>query len=98
MKIVINNCYGGFSLSKEACDFLGITFEESSEYYKDYKRTDPKLIKCVEKLGEIANGDCNAELVIVEIPDQIKYGIFEVYGIEYVYEQGHIWAGPDQDL
>ena len=98
MKIVINNCYGGFSLSKEACDFLGITFEESSEYYKDYKRTDPKLIECVEKLGEKVNGDCNAELVIVEIPDQIKYGIIEYDGIEYVYEQGHIWAGPDQDL
>ena len=39
MKIVINNCYGGFSLSKEACEFLGV--KSVYEYNDDNKRNDP---------------------------------------------------------
>mgnify|MGYP000967114116 FL=1 len=38
------------------------------EFYDD--RTNPKLIKCVEKLGDRANGEYS-KLKIIEIPDNI---------------------------
>ena len=99
MKIVINNCYGGFGLSKAACDFLGIDRGEVYNKYtiNDKNRTDPKLVECIEKLGEKANADCNTDLVVIEIPDQIEFGIMDYGGMEIVYEKGHIWVGPDQD-
>ena len=49
MKVVINGCYGGFSLSDEALDYLGIP--GGSRYTYDNDRTNPKLVECVEKLG-----------------------------------------------
>lgn len=63
MKIVINNCYGGFGLSEEAMDMLGI----NDDYGID--RTDPALIEVVEKLGDRASSKF-AKLTVVEIPDE----------------------------
>lgn len=44
MKIVINSCYGGFSLSDEMLKKLG-----TNEAYA-HNRTDPKLIELVETM------------------------------------------------
>lgn len=63
MKIVVNRCYGGFSLSPRACEMLGL-----ESCYAYVERDDPAVVACVEQLGQAASGDC-AELEIVEIPD-----------------------------
>jgi len=76
MKMVLNQCYGGFGLSDKACEMLGI------EYDGEMERTDPRLIAVVESLGEEANGDY-AELEIVEIPDETTdWDISEYDGFE----------------
>lgn len=153
MKIVKNNCFGGFSLSPKAIvryaelkgkkayffklDFKGLedrytllTTEEAEKAFffivysvpnpQDYKidvrdedglyksankraeeisievkdRADPDLIKVVEELGsghrKGASGKC-ADLVIVEIPDGIKYEIDEYDGLETIREQHRSW-------
>ena len=53
MKIAINTCYGGFSLSKKACKELGL-----KSGYDSIERNNPKLIEVIEKLGKDANGEC----------------------------------------
>ena len=66
MKIVVNRCFGGYSLSKEAMDMLGAT--SAYDYEQCFLRADPKLVETVETLGKAANGRC-ADLQVVEIPD-----------------------------
>ena len=91
MKIVVNRCYGGFSLSKEACKFLGLEWDDYRYSYRAYdKRTDPKLIECVETLGEKANGRF-AKLEVVEIPDDVNWEISDYDGIETIEEVHRSW-------
>ena len=88
MKIVLNKCYGGFSLSEEACEYLGC---KSSYRYSAYEeRSNPDLVRCVEELRARANGKF-ARLEVVEIPDGANYEIFEYDGIEIAVEVGHYW-------
>lgn len=78
MKIVINECFGGFGLSEEAMNILKI----DDDYGID--RADPALIKVVEELGDRASGCC-AKLAVVEIPDEATdYDISEYDGAESV--------------
>jgi len=90
MKIAINRRFGGFSLSKEAYDFLGLEWDEyGGAYTNDDKRTDPDLIRCIEALGpERASGSC-AFLKVIEIPDGLHYEIEDFDGIEKV-----LYVGP----
>ncbi len=138
MKIVLNKCYGGFSLSAAAikrmaelknkeCYFFNYNCEgytpvgaeelEGRSFFstfsvsnpndylsKDWNsteeliaynevydsialdsrpenRSDPILIQVVEELKEKAGG-VNAELVIVEIPDGVRYELYDDDGIE----------------
>ena len=85
MKVVINRCYGGFGLSEKAMKFLGVGSE-----WPDIARNDPKLVECVEKLGEEANG-MYAELKVVEIRDNINWEIGEYDGLEWVEEVHRRW-------
>lgn len=90
MKIVINSCFGGFSLSKKAYEFLGLEWDDYG-YAHIYNRTDPDLIRCIETLGsERASGLC-AELHVIEIPDDIEYEIHNYDGIESVHEKHRSW-------
>lgn len=90
MKVVINRCFGGFSLSEKAYEYLGIPWDGYGyEYTED--RANPKLVKCVEKLGENANGDF-AELKVVDIPDDIEWTIEEYDGMEEVSEKHRTWC------
>jgi len=90
MKVVINRCYGGFQLSLEAYDYLGIPWDDYGfAFYED--RANPKLVECVETLGEKANGRC-ARLKIVEIPDDVKWHIAEYDGWEWVAENHRTWC------
>lgn len=87
MKIVINTCFGGFSLSEKACELLGIPVIE----LRKPLRNDPKLIEVVEQLGDKANG-ANARLNIVEIPDDVDWIIQEYDGVEWVAEKHRTWG------
>ena len=92
MKIAINTCWGGFSLSKEAYDYLGIEWDGYGyKYNAESKRNDPKLIECIETLGEKANGRY-AVIKIVEIPDDIEWKISAYDGMECVEECHRTWS------
>ena len=100
MKIVINTCYGGFELSGEAFalyhEIKGLTvsstFTKDSFTEYDIKRDDPALVQVVEQLGDEANGLCS-NLVVVEIPDDVKWVIEEYDGIEHIAEVHRTWHG-----
>ena len=94
MKIVINDCYGGFGLSKEAYEFMGIDYEQFGTFYHsvngDPARNDPKLVECVETLGHRASGRF-ACLKVIEIPDDVKWKIEDYDGLESVVEEHRVW-------
>ena len=65
MRIVLNKCYGGFGLSKQAIEILGY----GNGYY-DGRRDDPALLALIDEKGEEwVSGYC-ADLGVVEIPDE----------------------------
>ena len=66
-KVVLNKCFGGFGLSPKAYEFLGMPWDGYGFAYEN-RRDDPKLVECVEVLGEEANG-MYAELVVEEYDD-----------------------------
>jgi len=89
MKVVYNNCYGGFSLSKEAIDlYKELTGKLGEICDSDISRHDPALVKVVETLKEKANGYV-ADLRVKEIKGN-KYRIEEYDGIEAVVEPDDI--------
>lgn len=94
VKVVINVCFGGFSLSKEAYAHLGLEWDGYGYKYDDdegdFRRYDPKLVKCVEELGDKASG-AHAELKVVEIPDDVEWKIDEYDGNEEVHEVHRVW-------
>ena len=94
MKVAINTCSlqrGGFSLSKEAYEFLGLEWDgHGCAFSDDSKRTDPKLIECIEAIGEKADGSC-AEISIVEVPDGVQWYIHDFHGQETVHERHQRW-------
>lgn len=148
MKIVINKCFGGFSLSPEAALWLHANgFDEEGfvtpveKYWTDMdreypagtslghkgqlkewrcylatkperrplfmtpftpdekavldtrpaNRAHPLLVKCVEEMGDKANGGC-ARLRVVEIPDGVEWEIDEYDGMESVHEKHRSWG------
>ena len=92
MKIVINNCHGGFSLSRVAiARYVELTgFEQESVYDRDIARDDSLLIQIIDEMGALANGDF-AQLKIVEIPDDVNWYIEEYDGLEHVAEKHRTW-------
>ena len=51
MKIIINQCYGGFEVREDIAKALGYKWNDDEEL-----RTDARLIKMIED-GENVNGD-----------------------------------------
>ena len=90
MKVVINGCYGGYSLSDEALAYLGIP--GGSRYTYDDDRANPKLVECVEKLGEAASHGLGSSLYVVEVPDDVEWTITDYDGIEQVEEVHRVWS------
>lgn len=85
MKVVINKCFGGFGLSKEAYKFLNIPWDGYGfEFMED--RSNPALVKCVEALGKDASDELSS-LKVVEIPDGVEWEIDEYGGMEWVAEK-----------
>lgn len=92
-KVVVNDCYGGFELSKEAVAYLEKQPEvielkkqdkdfDINKYFEYEGRTNPALVRCVELLGEKASGP-HADLVIKMFKGE-KYKISEYDGWETV--------------
>ena len=91
-KVVINTCYGGYGLSKEAIQWL------KNKYGDDdiLERHDPRLVDCVETLGEKANGKFS-RLAVVEI-DSNRYRIDEYDGRESIETPDSIaWTVIEED-
>lgn len=76
MKLVINNCYGGFRVERSIANKYGF------DCYK-VERNNKKLIELIE-----SNIDCNgmcSELVVVNIPDNATdYMITDYDGYESI--------------
>ncbi len=89
MKIVKNSCYGGFSLSEEAYNYFDLPWDGYGYDFNNH-RDNPELVKVVEELGTKASGTC-ANLVIVEIPDDVEWFIDEYDGWETVREKHKTW-------
>ena len=84
MKVVINNCYGGFGISGECVKYLKDKYniDVDIDYYSDYdKRTSVELIDAIETLGEYRCSDRYAKLKIIECSDG-DYVIGEYCGLE----------------
>lgn len=105
MKVVINKCFGGFGLSKTACEDYakakGLNvgkFNDTCGYYEDgdfydreIQRDDPVLVEIVERLGNTASGNY-ANLVVVEIPDGVDWCVEEYDGNEWIAEVHRTWG------
>jgi hypothetical protein len=93
MKIVLNKCFGGFGLSDKAWREIhkrGLSHQYDHEFEMD--RSNPVLIEVVERLGSEANGR-NAELKVVELPDDVYWYKDEYDGIEtIIYSESPIHA------
>ena len=90
MKVVINKCFGGFSISKEAAEFIGVDWDGYGFMF-DQDRSNPKLVECIEALGKEANGKY-ADLKVVEIPDGTDYLVEEYDGREWISERHQTWG------
>ena len=94
MKLVINICYGGFSISGAAihrmAELKGERINTQQPPNRPSNRADPALVQAVEELGDKAWGRY-AELKVVEIPDGTNYEIKEYDGLEHVAEQHRTW-------
>ena len=55
VRVVLNKCFGGYSLSKEAYEFMNIPWDDQGYAFNE-DRANPLLVRCVETLGEKANG------------------------------------------
>lgn len=99
-KIVINRCYGGFSLSKQVKDrYKDATREivRPPNWFltTDVRRDDPILIQIIQDVGEQSAGGGFAKLKIIEIPDDVPddgWIIQDYDGMEWVAEKHRIWS------
>jgi hypothetical protein len=87
MEVVINTCFGGFGLSKEA---LARMNEIGELDWREENRSSPLLVQVVEEMGARANGS-HARLKVVEIPDGTDCIIEEYDGKERIVETHRAW-------
>ncbi len=86
MKVVYNNCYGGFGLSDAAiARYWQLKGEPKPEgwWHYDLAREDPLLVQVVEELGKAA-GTSFADLQIANVPTGTRWRIDEYDGNECV--------------
>lgn len=102
MEVVLNKCYGGFSVSEKVYKELNIKWDNygyltnedlkiKSDNYNKY-RTNKKLIKAIKKIGLKEASGTHAELKIIEIPDDVNWEINEYDGIESVIDKERHWG------
>jgi hypothetical protein len=82
MKVVYNNCYGGFSLSSKAqTRYTELSGKSCPD--RDVERDDPILIQVIKELGKDANGSF-AALKIIDVLPGSRWRIDEYDGQESV--------------
>jgi len=92
MKVVINKCFGGFSISEEAYKYLGLEWDRHGYAFNEHNmRVHVNLIEVIEALGPKANGR-HAELKIVEVPNDVCWRIEEYDGRESIEEIHRSWS------
>lgn len=94
MKVVINSCHGGFSLSDAGiARYLELKGTEltANFYDRNIPRNDTALVQVVEELKEAANG-AFAKLKILDIPDDVKWQVEEYDGLEWIAEAHRTWG------
>lgn len=84
-KIVVNACFGGFSLSEMAVLKLGLKGS-----YSTIARDDALLVALVAAYGPAINGK-HADLRVVEVPDGVEWEIEEYDGTEWIAEKHRCW-------
>ena len=93
MKIVLNECYGGFSLSDFGAKILGTHYPEREMFFGNGNAMHETLAALVEAFSAQLNGDF-ANLTVYEIPNDVTdWEINEYDGYEtllYV-RNGKIW-------
>lgn len=62
-----------------------------SIYNDDNIRSNPDLIKVIKKLKDKASGKYS-KLVIVEIPNKVKFKINNYDGMESIHEKHKVWS------
>lgn len=106
MKIVINKCYGGFSVSEAVYDELGLEWDgfgyltdledalraDADDPFHVLLRSNPELVAAVEKLGPKRASGSMAQLAVVDIPDDVEFTIEEYDGIEWIAEAHRTWG------
>jgi hypothetical protein len=91
-KIPLEEAGNTVSILTKDCGDKTIKVPNEEYFYDgDMDRSDPDLVKVVEKLGKKANGMC-AELTVVEIPDGVDWEIDEYDGLENVEEKHRRWS------
>lgn len=100
MKIVINRCFGGFSLSHMVCDYLGIKSPYQYSNPTKKNRCNPALIEAVERFGREASDSFSA-VAVVKIPDEATDFLINEYdgaeSIYYVLNGKIVKLGDDYD-
>lgn len=98
MKIVINVCHGGFSLSDKAYS----QYIEDAKVPKDLHlsmydipRNDENLVNIILNLKEESWGRYS-NLQVLEIPDDIDWQIYEYDGWEWICEKHRSWHWNEQ--
>ena len=70
MKIVLNECYGGFGVSDLGAEILGTHNPEREMFFGSGNAMHEMLAALVEKFGALLNGEF-ANLQVYEIPDDV---------------------------
>jgi hypothetical protein len=94
-KIVINQQFGGFRLTKAVVDAYNERTGKCVRRYEDIARDDRDLIQVLEEIGLEAAGGQFCTLRIVEIPDDVPedgWVIQDYDGSEWVAEKHRRWG------
>lgn len=100
MKIVINTCFGGFKLAKDAVDeYLKRYVNEYGQdpvecglLAYDIDRTDAILVSMLEENPDLNFGQhLVSSLGVVEIPDDVDWEIADYDGKEWIAERHRTW-------
>jgi hypothetical protein len=80
-----------YSMSMEDRQTYNKLRSEQTVCEREIERNDPALIQAIEELGDKANGRF-ADIAIVEVPDDVKWHIYEYDGLEHVAEDHRTWT------
>jgi hypothetical protein len=85
IKVLYNNCYGGYGVSKKALEL----YNKRTGYVKqeyEIKRHDPVLVEIYNELGNEFNAATYSKIKVEEIPKKYEnyYEIHEYDGLEHI--------------